>query len=91
MKGWGNGVNMIRVLCGHDTMTALVVTLTHALFFFTIWNWPRLFVAYSNTTVHVWVSHYLRRRYRINGNGMKEGLSREVIEDHVSYQARPGG
>jgi hypothetical protein len=22
---------------------------------------------------------------------MKEGLSREVIEDHVSYQARPGG
>lgn len=25
---------MIRVLCGHDTMTALVVTLTHALFFF---------------------------------------------------------
>lgn len=33
MKGWGNGVNMIRVLYGHDTMTALVVTLTHALFF----------------------------------------------------------
>jgi hypothetical protein len=33
MKGWGNGVIMIRVLCGHDTMTALVVTLTHVLFF----------------------------------------------------------
>lgn len=34
MKGWGTGVNMIRVLCGHDTMIALVVTLTHALFLF---------------------------------------------------------
>lgn len=38
MKGWGNGVNMIRVLCGHDTMTALVVTLTHALFFFSLFG-----------------------------------------------------